>query len=242
MRPGTDNSTEEQQPIKAVVLTSGGLDSATVLAMAQETGRSCYALSFDYGQRHRAELYAAARVAEAFPGTVHKTVTLDLREMGGSALTDDAIEVPTQPTSGIPVTYVPARNTVFLALALGWAEVIGAEEIHIGVNAVDYSGYPDCRPEFIEAFAAMAQLATKAGVEGGGVRLCTPIINMSKADIIALGTGLGVDYSLTVSCYQADESGAACGRCDSCRLRAQGFLDAGLPDPTRYFSGGGSLA
>ncbi|MGD2009032.1 MAG: 7-cyano-7-deazaguanine synthase QueC [Cellvibrionales bacterium] len=220
--------------IKAVVLTSGGLDSATVLAMARDAGRHCYALSFDYGQRHRAELDAAARVAAAFPGTVHKTVTLDLREIGGSALTDDGIDVPTEPTSGIPVTYVPARNTVFLALALGWAEVLDADEIYIGVNAVDYSGYPDCRPEFIEAFSKMAELATKAGVEGEGIRLCTPIIDMSKAEIIAAGSALGVDYSKTVSCYQADPHGLACGQCDSCRLRAQGFRDAGIPDPTLY--------
>ena len=224
--------------IKAVVLTSGGLDSATVLAMARDAGRRCYALSFDYGQRHRAELDAAARVAAAFPGTVHKTVTLDLREIGGSALTDDGIEVPTEPTSGIPVTYVPARNTVFLALALGWAEVLDANEIHIGVNAVDYSGYPDCRPEFIEAFSKMAELATKAGVEGEGIRLCTPIIDMSKAEIIAAGSALGVDYSMTVSCYQADHQGLACGQCDSCRLRAQGFRDAGIPDPTLYVGRG----
>lgn len=220
--------------IKAVVLTSGGLDSATVLAMARDAGRRCYALSFDYGQRHRAELDAAARVAAAFPGTVHKTVTLDLREIGGSALTDDGIDVPTEPTSGIPVTYVPARNTVFLALALGWAEVLDADEIYIGVNAVDYSGYPDCRPEFIEAFSKMAELATRAGVEGEGIRLCTPIIDMSKAEIIAAGSALGVDYSKTVSCYQADHQGLACGQCDSCRLRAQGFRDAGIPDPTLY--------
>ena len=220
--------------IKAVVLTSGGLDSATVLAMARDAGRRCYALSFDYGQRHRAELDAAARVAAAFPGTVHKTVTLDLREIGGSALTDDGIDVPTEPTSGIPVTYVPARNTVFLALALGWAEVLDADEIYIGVNAVDYSGYPDCRPEFIEAFSKMAELATRAGVEGGGIRLCTPIIDMSKAEIIAAGSALGMDYSKTVSCYQADHQGLACGQCDSCRLRAQGFRDAGIPDPTLY--------
>ena len=224
--------------IKAVVLTSGGLDSATVLAMARDAGRRCYALSFDYGQRHRAELDAAARVAAAFPGTVHKTVTLDLREIGGSALTDDGIEVPTEPTSGIPVTYVPARNTVFLALALGWAEVLDADEIHIGVNAVDYSGYPDCRPEFIEAFSKMAELATKAGVEGEGIRLCTPIIDMSKAEIIAAGSALGVDYSMTVSCYQADHQGLAYGQCDSCRLRARGFRDAGIPDPTLYVGRG----
>ena len=216
------------------MLTSGGLDSATVLAMAQADGRECYALSFDYGQRHRAELAAAVRVAASVPGTVHKVVGLDLRGIGGSALTDDAIDVPESPTEGIPVTYVPARNTVFLSIALGWAEVLNADEIHLGVNAVDYSGYPDCRPAFIDAFRQLAAVATKAGVEGRPIEICTPIIDMTKADIIRAGTELGVDYSLTVSCYQADESGAACGRCDSCRLRAEGFTAAGVPDPTRY--------
>lgn len=216
------------------MLTSGGLDSATVLAMAQADGRECYALSFDYGQRHRAELAAAVRVAASVPGTVHKVVGLDLRGIGGSALTDDAIDVPESPTEGIPVTYVPARNTVFLSIALGWAEVLNADEIHLGVNAVDYSGYPDCRPAFINAFRQLAAVATKAGVEGRPIEICTPIIDMTKADIIRAGTELGVDYSLTVSCYQADESGAACGRCDSCRLRAEGFTAAGVPDPTRY--------
>ncbi|MEK9543495.1 MAG: 7-cyano-7-deazaguanine synthase QueC [Luminiphilus sp.] len=220
--------------VRAIVLTSGGLDSATVLAMAHRSGRQCYALSFDYGQRHRSELAAAARVAGAFEGTVHKTVALDLRGIGGSALTDDAIEVPTQPTTGIPVTYVPARNTVFLSIALGWAEVVGAQEIHLGVNAVDYSGYPDCRPEFIKAFGNLAAVATKAGVEGNPVKICTPIIDMTKAEIISAGVELGLDYSMTVSCYQATESGVACGVCDSCRLRAQGFRDAGIDDPTRY--------
>lgn len=226
--------TNERERIRAIVLTSGGLDSATVLAMAHRSGRQCYALSFDYGQRHRSELAAAARVADAFEGTVHKTVALDLRGIGGSALTDDAIEVPTRPTTGIPVTYVPARNTVFLSIALGWAEVVGAEEIHLGVNAVDYSGYPDCRPEFIEAFGNLAAVATKAGVEGNPVKICTPIIDMTKAEIISAGVQLGVDYSMTVSCYQATDSGVACGVCDSCRLRAQGFLDAGIDDPTHY--------
>ena len=219
---------------RAVILTSGGLDSATVLAMAHSQGVECYALSFDYGQRHRAELAAAARVAAGVPGTVHKTVGLDLRGIGGSALTDDAIDVPVEPTEGIPVTYVPARNTVFLSIALGWAEVLEAGEIYIGVNAVDYSGYPDCRPAFIEAFESMAATATKAGVEGNPVKLRTPIINLSKADIIRAGTELGVDYSLTISCYQATDSGLACGVCDSCRLRRQGFEEAGVPDPTRY--------
>ena len=219
---------------RAVILTSGGLDSATVLAMAHSQGVECYALSFDYGQRHRAELAAAARVAAGVPGTVHKTVGLDLRGIGGSALTDDAIDVPVEPTEGIPVTYVPARNTVFLSIALGWAEVLEAGEIYIGVNAVDYSGYPDCRPAFIGAFESMAATATKAGVEGNPVKLRTPIINLSKADIIRAGIELGVDYSLTISCYQATDSGLACGVCDSCRLRRQGFDEAGVPDPTRY--------
>ena len=229
-RPDAD----DRKRVRAIVLTSGGLDSATVLAMAHRSGRQCYALSFDYGQRHRSELAAAGRVAGAFEGTVHKTVALDLRGIGGSALTDDAIEVPTQPTSGIPVTYVPARNTVFLSIALGWAEVVGAQEIHLGVNAVDYSGYPDCRPEFIKAFGNLAAVATKAGVEGNPVKICTPIIDMTKAEIISAGVELGLDYSMTVSCYQATESGVACGVCDSCRLRAQGFRDAGIDDPTRY--------
>lgn len=219
---------------RAVVLTSGGLDSATVLAMAAAAGRECFALSFDYGQRHRAELDAAARVAASVPGTVHKVVSLDLSSIGGSALTDTAIAVPTSPTDGIPVTYVPARNTVFLAIAMGWAEVLDAGEIHIGVNAVDYSGYPDCRPAFIEAFRALTAVATRAGVEGRPIEVCTPIITMSKADIIRAGTGLGVDYGLTVSCYQADSEGRACGRCDSCRLRREGFAAAGVADPTRY--------
>ena len=220
--------------MRAVVLTSGGLDSATVLAMAHAAGRECYALSFDYGQRHRAELMAAARVAASFAGTVHKTVSLDLRGIGGSALTDDTIDVPVEPTEGIPVTYVPARNTVFLSIALGWAEVIDASEIYIGVNAVDYSGYPDCRPQFIEAFGALTAVATKAGVEGHPIKICTPIIDMTKAEIIARGMALGVNYEQTVSCYQASDIGIACGRCDSCRLRSQGFFDAGVPDPTRY--------
>ena len=219
---------------RAVILTSGGLDSATVLAMAHAQGRTCFSLSFDYGQRHRSELVAAERVAASVPGTVHKVVGLDLRGIGGSALTDDAIDVPTEPTEGIPVTYVPARNTVFLSIALGWAEVLEADEIHMGVNAVDYSGYPDCRPNFIRAFQDLAAVATKAGIEGRPIKICTPIIDMSKGEIIQAGTALGVDYALTVSCYQADEQGGACGACDSCRLRAQGFADAGVPDPTRY--------
>ncbi|EED35346.1 exsB protein [Luminiphilus syltensis NOR5-1B] len=219
---------------KAVVLVSGGLDSATVLAMAAAAGRQCFALSFDYGQRHRAELKAAAHVASSVPGTVHKVVQLDLSTIGGSALTDTSIAVPTSPTEGIPVTYVPARNTVFLSIALGWAEVLDADEIHIGVNAVDYSGYPDCRPAFIDAFRSLAAVATKAGVEGHPLAVCTPIIDMTKGDIIRAGTELGVDYALTVSCYQPDGEGLACGRCDSCRLRRAGFREAGVEDPTRY--------
>ena len=219
---------------KAVVLVSGGLDSATTLALAQEQGYVCYALSFDYGQRHRCELDAARKVAEAAGVIEHKIITLNLDNIGGSALTDTAIPVPQQATEGIPVTYVPARNTVFLALALGWAEVLEAEAIFIGVNAVDYSGYPDCRPEFIEAFANMAQLATKAGVEGRPIRIETPLIHLSKAEIIQQGMRLGVDYANTISCYDPDAEGRACGQCDSCRLRAAGFEAAGVPDLTRY--------
>ena len=220
---------------RAIILASGGLDSTTVLAMAAAQGRECYTLSFDYGQRHRAELAASERVAASIPGTVHKVVALDLSSIGGSALTDTAIDVPTAPTEGIPITYVPARNTVFLSIAMGWAEVLEADEIHLGVNAVDYSGYPDCRPAFIDAFQALAAVATKAGVEGNPVQICTPIITMSKADIIRAGTELGVNYALTVSCYQADDSGRACGVCDSCRLRKEGFAAAGVEDPTRYY-------
>ncbi len=219
---------------KAVVLLSGGLDSATVLAIARARGLDCYALSLDYGQRHAAELNAARQVADAGGVTQHRIVKLDLRQFGGSALTDDAIDVPTEATEEIPVTYVPARNTVFLSLALAWAETLQARDIFVGVNAVDYSGYPDCRPEYIAAFEKMANLATKAGVEGEPFSIQAPLIDMTKAEIIRSGTELGVDYSLTVSCYQADESGAACGKCDSCRLRQQGFADAGVPDPTRY--------
>ncbi|PAU87848.1 7-cyano-7-deazaguanine synthase QueC [Pseudomonas sp. WN033] len=219
---------------KAVVLLSGGLDSATVLAMALSRGYECYTMSFDYGQRHRAELQAAERLAQAAGVAEHKVIGLDLNGMGGSALTDANIAVPETPQQGIPVTYVPARNTVFLALALGWAEVLQASDIFIGVNAVDYSGYPDCRPAFIQAFERLANLATRAGAEGQGFRIRAPLQDMSKADIVREGTRLGVDYSLTISCYQADELGRACGRCDSCRLRAAGFANAGLPDPTRY--------
>jgi 7-cyano-7-deazaguanine synthase len=220
---------------KAVILLSGGLDSATVVAMAKAQGYQCYTMSFDYGQRHRAELQAAARVAKDLGAIQHKVIGLDLDGMGGSALTDSSIDVPEAPTEGIPVTYVPARNTVFLSLALGWAEVLGARDIFIGVNAVDYSGYPDCRPEFVEAFERLANLATKAGVEGQGFTIQAPLQNLSKGDIVKAGIGLGVDYSLTVSCYQANDEGQACGKCDSCRLRAEGFAAAGVSDPTRYF-------
>jgi len=219
---------------KAVVLVSGGLDSATVLAIAREQGFACHALSMDYGQRHRAELTAARRLAEDLGAVEHRVVRIGLEEIGGSALTDEAIEVPDQPGKGIPVTYVPARNTVFLSLALGLAEVIGARDIFIGVNAVDYSGYPDCRPAFIEAFERLAAVATKAGVEGERFRIHAPLIQLSKAEIIRAGSRLGVDYGQTVSCYQADEEGRACGVCDSCRLRAAGFEAAGIDDPTRY--------
>jgi 7-cyano-7-deazaguanine synthase len=219
---------------RAVVLVSGGLDSATALAAARADGHDCYALSFDYGQRHRSELAAAARVAAALGALEHRTMRIDTAGIGGSALTDESIAVPEAPSAGIPVTYVPARNTVFLALALGWAEVLEAAAIYIGVNAVDYSGYPDCRPEYVAAFQAMADLATRAGVEGHGCRIETPLIDLTKAEIIRLGIRLGVDYALTVSCYQADGEGRACGRCDSCRLRRAGFEAAGVPDPTRY--------
>lgn len=221
---------------KAVVLVSGGLDSTTVLAMAQQQGYDCYTLSFDYGQRHSAELIAAARTSKAMGAVEHKVVKLDLGTIGGSALTDTSIDVPEQESEGIPVTYVPARNTVFLAIALGWAEVLEAQQIFVGVNAVDYSGYPDCRPEFIQSFEQMANLATKAGVEGNTLRIEAPLIQMTKAEIVQAGAALGVDYSLTVSCYQADDEGRACGKCDSCRLRRQGFEQAQLPDPTRYVS------
>ena len=220
------------EPKKAVVLLSGGLDSATVLAMAQDRGYECHALAVDYGQRHRSELNAARRVADV-AGASLKVLPLDLRAIGGSALTAD-IEVPEEQTTGIPVTYVPARNTILLSLALGYAEVLGANDLFIGVNAVDYSGYPDCRPEFIAAWQAMARLATRAGVEGAQITLHTPLIDLTKAQIIRNGTALGVDYALTVSCYQADPDGRACGKCDSCRIRKEGFRAAGVPDPTRY--------
>ena len=208
---------------KAVVLVSGGLDSSTVLAIAKKQGYECYTLSFDYGQRHRSELIAAHNVSNAMAVEQHKVVSLDLATIGGSALTDTSIDVPEHETSGIPITYVPARNTVFLSIALGWAEVLGANDIFVGVNAVDYSGYPDCRPEYIKAFEQMANLATKAGVEGNKLTIHAPLLNMTKAEIITVGNDFGVDYSQTVSCYQATEDGTACGVCDSCRLRKQGF-------------------
>lgn len=222
-------------PRKAVVLLSGGLDSATTLAIAREQGHALYALSVAYGQRHVAELKAAARVARALGVVRHQVLRVNLEAVGGSALTDPRLAVPERPTDGIPITYVPARNTLFLALALGWAEALGARDLYIGVNAVDYSGYPDCRPEFIAAFERLAALATRAGVEdGAGFRVHAPLIRMSKADIIRRGQALGVDFVRTVSCYQADARGRACGRCDSCRLRRDGFAAAGIADPTRY--------
>ena len=224
---------------KAVILVSGGLDSATVLAIAREQGFETYALSFDYGQRHRSELIASANVAKALGAREHRVLKLDLTGWGGSALTDTNIAVPTSsvptaPTAGIPVTYVPARNTIFLSLALAWAETLGATDIFAGMNAVDYSGYPDCRPEYIAAFQTMARLATKSGVEGGAITIHTPIIKMTKGDIVREGMRLNVDYAMTVSCYQADAGGLACGVCDSCRLRREGFAAANVADPTRY--------
>ncbi len=219
---------------KAIILLSGGLDSITVLALAKQQGYECYALSFDYGQRHNAELVAASQIAKHYEVKDHKIIKLGLGAIGGSALTDEHIAVPNTPQVGIPVTYVPARNTIFLSFALGWAEVVEAHEIFIGVNAVDYSGYPDCRPEFISAFQNLANLATKAGVEGEHVKIHTPLIDLSKAEIIKLGLTLSVDYRMTVSCYSADVHGHACGLCDACRLRKAGFDDAGALDPTRY--------
>ena len=218
----------------AVILLSGGLDSATVLAIAREEGYACHALSLDYGQRHTAELAAAARVAKSLGAVEHRVIRLGLGYIGGSALTDASIAVPESPTTGIPVTYVPARNTVMLALALAWAEVLGSRDLFIGVNAVDYSGYPDCRPEFIAAFEQVANLATRAGVEGARLRVHAPLQHLSKAQIIRRGIELGVEYAQTVSCYQADAEGLACGRCDACRLRREGFRAAGVADPTRY--------
>jgi len=220
---------------RAVVLLSGGLDSATVLAIAREQGYDCYALSFDYGQRHRTELVAAKQIAQQLEAVEHKVITFDLGLVGGSALTDSSIEVPEEMGEGIPVTYVPARNLLFLSFALGWAEVLEARDVFIGVNAVDYSGYPDCRPAFIESFQQTANLATKAGVEGDACSIHTPLIDWSKAEIIRRGSVLGVNYVDTVSCYQADQQGQGCGVCDSCRLRKAGFSDAGIADPTRYF-------
>ncbi|GJM04319.1 MAG: 7-cyano-7-deazaguanine synthase [marine bacterium B5-7] len=219
---------------KAIVLVSGGLDSATTLAIAKDLGFECYALSFNYGQRHIAELHAASRIAESFGAKDHKTINIDLGQIGGSALTDNSIDVPESPSEGIPVTYVPARNTLFLSYALAWAEVLHANDIFIGVNAVDYSGYPDCRPEYINAYEHLATLATKAGVEGTRFKIHAPLIDLSKADIIKKGMLLNVDYALTVSCYQADEQGRACGVCDSCRFRKEGFMAAGTNDPTHY--------
>lgn len=219
---------------KAVVLLSGGLDSATALAIAIDRGYQCYVLSFDYGQRSVTELNAAKQIAQQLNAIEHRVIRLHLEDFGGSALTDHSIDVPEEETDDIPVTYVPARNTVFLSLALGWAEVLEADAIFIGVNAVDYSGYPDCRPEYIEAFATMANLATKRGVQGDPISIETPLINLTKEQIIETGKNLGIDYSLTVSCYQANAEGEACGQCDSCRLRAKGFANAGFADPTRY--------
>ncbi len=221
-------------PKRAVVLLSGGLDSSTVLAMARAREFECYALSVHYGQRHNAELDAARKIAASLGAREHRVMGVDLAGVGGSALTDTRIAVPESPTAGIPITYVPARNTLLLALALGWAEVVGAADIFVGVNAVDYSGYPDCRPQFIAAFENLARFATKAGVEGVAFKIQAPLIDMSKAEIIRAGNALGVDFGMTVSCYQAGVDGAACGKCDSCRLRAAGFGAAGLPDPTRY--------
>ncbi len=222
-----------ENPQRAVVLVSGGMDSAVVLALARESGFDCYALSVDYGQRHASELQASQCVSKALGACAHKTVHVDLRSIGGSALTDD-IDVPDDGGSGIPITYVPARNTIMLSIALGWAEVLGARDIYCGVNAVDYSGYPDCRPAFIEAFERLANLATKAAVEGAALRVQAPLMAMSKADIVREGLRLGIDFAATVSCYQADADGHACGHCDACRLRADGFRVAGVADPTRY--------
>lgn len=227
-------STTTPSPQSAVVLLSGGLDSATTLAIARSEGYQCHTLALDYGQRHRAELDAAATISRSMEAVSHRVISVDLRAIGGSALTDE-IDVPVDTaTDGIPITYVPARNTLMLSLALGLAETLAATTIFIGVNAVDYSGYPDCRPQFIAAFEDLARLATKTGVEGQSIKVQTPLIHLTKAEIIQLGTQAEVDYSLTVSCYQADDEGRACGRCDSCRIRKEGFAQAGLPDPTRY--------
>ena len=224
---------------RAVVLVSGGLDSATVLAIANHEGYSCHALSFDYGQRHGVELSAARRVARSVGVAEHRVLNVDIAAFGGSALTDPGLQVPESPTTGIPITYVPARNTVFLALALAWAETLAARHLFIGVNAVDYSGYPDCRPAFIAAFERLANLATKMGVDGGRIEVHTPLIDLTKAEIVRRGIELGVDYAATVSCYQPNGGGEACGRCDSCRIRRAGFQAAGVADPTRYCRTGG---
>lgn len=233
MRRGI-NSMATHQGRRAVVLVSGGLDSTTVLAMARAEGYQCYTMAFDYGQRHRAELKAAELTSKQQGAIEHKVIKLDLSSIGGSALTDDSIDIPEERSEGIPITYVPARNTVFLSIALGWAEVLSASDIFIGVNAVDYSGYPDCRPDYIAAYETMANLATKSGVEGERLSIKTPLMDLSKSDIISKGLALGVDYSLTVSCYQANDQGLACGKCDSCYLRRQGFNEQGIVDPTRY--------
>lgn len=222
------------KPTRAVVLLSGGLDSATTLAMARTEVGACYALTIDYGQRHRVEVDAARRVAQVLGAADHRVARFDLSWIGGSALTDPAIGVPQQPTAGIPITYVPARNAIFLSLALAWAEVLGAQAIYLGVNAIDYSGYPDCRPEFLDAFVRLAKLATRAGVEGNPMQIRAPLLKLSKAEIIRAGARLGVDFGLTLSCYDPDAEGHACGACDSCRLRAAGFRNAGVPDPTVY--------
>lgn len=223
-----------ENPTKAVVLFSGGLDSTTVLAMAMQQGYACYALTVAYGQRHNAEIAAAVTIAQAYRVAEHRTLSVDLGALGGSALTDSRVDVPELPSAGIPVTYVPARNTIMLSIALAWAEVLGANDIFLGVNAVDYSGYPDCRPEFLSAFEKVANLATKAGVEGQSFRIHAPLINLSKAEIISTGRALGVDYAATVSCYKADNLGRACRLCDACRLRIAGFQAANVIDPTRY--------
>jgi 7-cyano-7-deazaguanine synthase len=229
-----NKSTKKELTNKAVILVSGGLDSATCLAIAKSQGYDCYAISFDYGQRSISELNAANTVAKSFAVLEHKVISLQMGEIGGSALTDTALDVPEEEAEGIPITYVPARNTIFLSYALAWAEVLSASAIFIGVNALDYSGYPDCRPEYIAAFQKLINLATKVGVEGQTIALETPLINLSKAEIIKTGVRLGVDYASTVSCYQADDEGRACGRCDSCRFREKGFTDAGVEDPTAY--------
>ena len=232
MSPATELNTQ-----RAVVLLSGGMDSATCLAIARQEGLSCHTLSLDYGQRHDAELQAAENLARELGSVEHRVLSIGLGELGGSALTDGSMEVPEESVEGVPVTYVPARNTVFLALALGWAEVLDAAYIYAGVNAVDYSGYPDCRPEYVRAFQAMADLATQRGIQGEPIEIRTPLIELSKGDIVRRGMELGVDYAMTVSCYQADDQGRACGVCDACRLRAKGFSDAGVVDPTRYADG-----